>query len=117
MNSSFFAREIATVVKPSASILSGDGEQRLGNGIFKSLRGPGFRTTKEGFELRKSFLDGREIGGISRKKEQMTSLIFNELAHMSSLMRSKIIHDHDLPLLQLWDQDILDIDLKSTSIG
>lgn len=50
--------------------------------------------------------DWREIGRIGWQKEQLASLVLDQLRDLRGLMDSKIIHDYDLPGDQAWGQDL-----------
>src|SRR6266496_1730476 len=102
--------------KPSASILSRDESQSLGNGLLERFSRASSYAPQNGFQFGEGLLNGREIGRIRRQKQKTTSSGFNGLSHAGSLVNAQIIQNDDLPRLQTGGEHLLNVDLKGSGI-
>src|SRR6266568_2765059 len=103
--------------KPTKRILSGDEGQCLGDGLLQVLTATSAYPSQKAFQLGESFFNRREIGRISRQKQQTTAASFNGLPHTRREVNREIIQDHDLSSMQAGGQDLLNVKLKSRSIS
>ncbi len=103
--------------KPTKSILGGDERQSLGNGLLEIFACACAYPSQRGFQFGESFLNRREIGRVSRQKQETTATGFDGLFDPTSQVNREIIQDHDLSWTQAGGEDLLHVNLKSGSIG
>jgi hypothetical protein len=98
-------------------IRSGNGGQRLRDGVLKSLPGASLDCAQGGFELRPATLDRRQIGRIWRQILQPCPRLFNGLADASGFVRPQVVHDHDVSRAQRRAEDLCHIDAEYVGIS
>ena len=105
------------MTKPPASILSRNEGQCLGNGLLQGFPRASADPSQKGFQLGERFLNGREIGGVRRQKEQATASGFDGLLDTRPLVNTQIIQNHDLSRMQAGSQNLLHVACKRGSIS
>jgi len=103
--------------KPTESVLGGDERQSLGNGLLEIFACACSDPSQKGFQFGEGFLNRREIGRVSRQKQETTAFGFDGLFYPASQVNTQIIQDHDLSGVQAGGKDLLDVDLKGGGIG
>src|SRR6266566_4313918 len=109
-------RRVATMGKPTESVLGSNEKQRLGNSLLESFSRTSAPSTQKRLHFGESLFNRGEIGRIRRQEQEVTTSGFDSLSHARSLMNAQIIQDHDLSGAQAGSKQLLYIDLKSGSI-
>src|SRR5216683_347110 len=102
--------------KPSESILSRDERQSLGNSLLEIFACACSDPSQKDFQFGEGFLNRREIGRVSRQKQETTAFGFDGLFDPASQVNTQIIQDHELSGMQAGGKDLLDVGLKSGAI-
>ena len=67
-------------------------------------------------ELGEDLLDGVQVGGVFRQKEELGPSRADELAHGFAPVTAKIVHDDDVARPKRWQENPLDIDSKALAV-
>ena len=105
------------MLEPATRIGSGNREECLSNRFDERVVRARPYASEGGLQLGEGWLNVREIGGVSRQKEEPTAFGFNGLSHPLALMNTQVIHDHDLTGAQAGGQHLLNVDFKGQAIG
>ena len=68
------------------------------------------------FELGEELLDRVQIGRVFRQVEEPGAGCPNDAAHGIGLVRTEIVHDHDVALSQGRNQDLLDVEKEGFAV-
>src|SRR5918997_1488969 len=108
---------VSAVGEEAKSILLADQRERPTRSFHQRSEAPGLRFPKQRLDLREGFLYGVEIGRIAWQEHQRATPPLDELAHPFSLVHLEVVHHHKLPVLQLWAQEVLDVERESLPVG
>jgi hypothetical protein len=103
--------------KPTEGISRRDECQSSRNRLLEIFAGASTHPSQERFQFGESLFNRREIRRISRQKQETTAFGFDGLFHPVSQVNAQVIQDDNLPSLQAWSKDLLDVDFKGARIG
>ena len=99
--------------------------RRIGGRIlgedFAAGVGDGFVTSRPGlsqqsFELGEDLLNGVEVGGVFRQKDEASPDIADRSSHGLSLVGAEIVEDHDVAWLQRRHEELFDIGVEALAV-
>ena len=101
--------------EPAGRILGCDGAEGGPDRRAVVVEGPGSGRTEERLHLREGFLDRIEIRGVARQEPETGPARFDRRPDRLAVVLAQVIHDHDLARLECRPQDVLHLDLESTT--
>src|SRR5829696_6571794 len=85
--------------------------------LHQCLKAPGLLLPQQRLHLREGLFYGVEVGRVGGQEHQRAAAALDELAHPFRLVHLQVVHDHDLPGLQVRAQEPLDVERESLPIG